>query len=69
MMDSSQIDGRSLVYVNNNIDRLIHLVSLYLTKPERIGASLQKMAVNCENTTFYCNLCEFAVNITSSCQR
>lgn len=69
MMDSSQIDGRSLVYVNNNIDRLIHLVSLYLTKPERIGASLQQMAVNCENTTFYCNLCEFAVNITSSCQR
>lgn len=63
------MDTKSIVYLNNEIDRLLHVVSLFWTNQDRIAIDLKSISSSCENATFYCNLSEFAYNITQSCKQ
>ena len=65
---SNRGDGKNLLYLNFETDKLLHLVSLYFTQQSKIAASLDSLVSSCGNTSFTCNLCEFAVNITTSCK-
>ena len=65
---SNRGDGKNLLYLNFETDKLLHLVSLYFTQQSKITSSLESLATACHNNSFTCNLCEFAVNITTTCK-
>ena len=65
---SSRLSGSELTYLSKNIDRLLHVVSLYMAYPKSVSDQLTTIVSSCNTTSFYCNLCAFTKNITTSCQ-
>ena len=65
---SSRIPGSELAYLSKNVDRLLSVISLYLSHPNEVSTQLAQMMSSCNSTSFYCNLCAFAMNITTSCE-
>ena len=68
ILSSSRLHGLDILYINDQIDRLLHLSSLYLSNPAEIGAQIADQAAHCENPNFFCRLCQFTANITQSCK-
>ena len=69
MIRSSHLEAKELVYINQHIDKLLHITSLYLTSPSSCNSQLQQLLALCTPHSFFCSLCNFAVNITQSCQQ
>ena len=65
---SSRIPGSELAYLSKNVDRLLSVISLYLSRPDEVSTQLAHLMTSCNFTSFYCNLCAFAMNITTSCE-
>ena len=69
LRNSSHLEARELVYINQHIDKLLHITSLYLTSPATCNTQLQQLLSLCTPHSFFCSLCNFAVNVTQSCQQ
>lgn len=63
------MDAPDLLYINQRVDKLLHVASLYLADPSLAQTELRRLAADAPPQSFFLSLCNFALNLTASCRR
>ena len=66
---SSRVEAPELLYINQRVDKLLHVASLFLADPSLAQTELKRLAAEAPPQSFFLSLCNFALNITASCRR
>lgn len=68
-LPSSRVEAPDLLYINQRVDKLLHVASLYLADPALAQTELRRLAAAAQPQSFFLSLCNFALNLTASCRR